>query len=41
MKYTLLIHGDPALEQAIGTPELAAMMAGFSALSAPWRLPKP
>lgn len=33
MKYMLLIYGDPALEPAFGTPEFAAMMAGFSALN--------
>ncbi len=33
MKYMLLIYGDPAAEPAFGTPEFAAMMAGFSALN--------
>ena len=34
MKYMLLIYNDPALEPAYGTPEFAAMMAGFFAVNA-------
>ena len=32
MKYMLLLHGDPALEPAQGTPEWEAMMADFFSL---------